>query len=38
MVWISDQQKDKILVTDADSESEHETHGAGGCSFVSTEE
>ena len=39
MMGILDQQKDKkSLVTDSDTESESETHGAGECSFVSTEE
>ena len=39
MMWIWDQQKDKkSLATDSDTESENETHGAGECSFVSTEE
>ena len=39
MMWIWDQQKDKkSLATDSDTESENETHGAGECSFVSTDE
>ena len=39
MMWTLDQQKDKkSLVTDSDTENENETHGAGECSFVSTEE
>ena len=39
MMWILGQQKDKeSLATDSDTESENETHGAGECSFVSTEE
>ena len=39
MMWILGQQKDKeSLATDSDTESETETHGAGECSFVSTEE
>ena len=39
MMWILGQQKDEeSLATDSDTESENETHGAGECSFVSTEE
>ena len=39
MIWTLDQQKDKkTLVPDSATESENETHGAGECSFVSTEE
>ena len=35
---ILDQQRQKTLVTDSDTESENETHGAGECSFASAEE
>ena len=37
MMWVLDQQRQKTLVTDFDTESENETHSAGECSFTSAE-